>query len=184
MIPEISESIRDMFEFKEEYIKLFEVLSDSDVLKSIFYLLSIQTNAFTTKLFEKKFKFSTEKSQEIINKLKSLGMIESVNTELDGEIKESSKFIYGVRLKNIWLMWLICSFSLFAKTKKNEPKRKKRKFFYSFMVSFAIFRFFFVLLFSFRKEKSNKSFVIFYKAFAGNVTDCCHIINGIILIIR
>ncbi|MCL2775178.1 MAG: helix-turn-helix domain-containing protein [Oscillospiraceae bacterium] len=114
MIPEISEGIRDMFKFKEEYIKLFGVLSDSDVLKSIFYLLSIKTSAFTTKLFEKKFKFSPEKSQNIIDKLKSVGMIESVNTEFDGEIKQGNKFIYS----NSFIPFILFSSDLAEAVKK------------------------------------------------------------------
>ena len=95
MLPEISQGIRDMFKFKEEHITLFKILSEPDVLKSISYLLSVKTSSFTTKLFEKNLKFSPEKSQEIINKLKSLGMIETVTTELDGEVKQSNKFIYS-----------------------------------------------------------------------------------------
>ena len=95
MIPEISQGIREMLEFKEEYIKLFEALSNTDVLKALLYLLVVQTSTFTTKLLEKNFNISFEKAQDIIHKLESIGMIISVDTELDGEVKQSNRFTHS-----------------------------------------------------------------------------------------
>ena len=77
-----------------EYQKLFQMLSDIDILNALILLHSrSNTKSFTPNLLVKELSISIEKAEFILEELDKCGYIWNEEIELDDEIKRVSKFV-------------------------------------------------------------------------------------------
>jgi len=76
--------------FKEAYVQLFAWLADADFLKTLFFFYTRVNKPFTLKFVEKELGFTTEKAEEIINKLIEYKFVVFKETELE----EGTQVIY------------------------------------------------------------------------------------------
>lgn len=93
LLPKADAKFLETIKFKDEYVNLLKILSEPEILKALFLLYSIPCKPFTAKLFVNELKVSADQSQSIIDKIHSIGLIESFPIELDNESKQGYKFV-------------------------------------------------------------------------------------------
>jgi len=86
-----------------EYQKLFELLSDIDMLNALVFLNSREDKPFTPELLVKKLSIPIEKAESILDKLEERKWLYKQEIELDDEIKTVSSY----RFQKIFLALLI-----------------------------------------------------------------------------
>lgn len=74
---------------KQKQLKAFELLSKEDFYNALIFLNTRDNKNFTTSLLMKEFELSLDRSQEIIEDLKSLNLLETTEIELDDEIRKT-----------------------------------------------------------------------------------------------
>ena len=85
LLPEPEEGWGYRLEYKEAYSRLFSLLGDVDMLKSLFYLESNMHQSFTPKLLEKGLGLSREKAVEILNTFADYRLVTAKELALAGE---------------------------------------------------------------------------------------------------
>lgn len=77
---------------QEEYLKLFKLLADSDILKSLYLLYSRVNKPFTPKLLEKELGIATGRAIEVLDILTGYKLIHTSEIELDDEVQKVYNF--------------------------------------------------------------------------------------------
>ncbi|MCL2404349.1 MAG: helix-turn-helix domain-containing protein [Defluviitaleaceae bacterium] len=87
IMPEPTKGWGHKLSFKEEYIKLFKLLSDPDALRLLFYLYQREgETAFTSKLIQKKLGIPLEKAEDTLKKFKEYDIVIASEVEMDDAI--------------------------------------------------------------------------------------------------
>jgi len=85
VIPEPEKGWAQAIHFKDEYVKMFELLADADTLQVLFYLYQREGQSyFTPKLVNKKLGISLEKAEEALKALAGYGFADASEVEIDG----------------------------------------------------------------------------------------------------
>jgi len=77
---------------KEDYISLFKLLGDPDIMNSLFVLYKRENKPFTPKLLETKLQIPPEKAIQILDTLMHYGLISISEVELDDAIQKVYNF--------------------------------------------------------------------------------------------
>ncbi|MGZ9585188.1 helix-turn-helix domain-containing protein [Paenibacillus marinisediminis] len=77
---------------QEEYLKLFRLLADSDILKSLYVLYGRENKPFTPKLLERELSLTVERGTEILEILKDYSLITTSEIELDDIVQKVYNF--------------------------------------------------------------------------------------------
>lgn len=77
---------------REEYVNLFKLLGDSDVLNSLFLLYKRDNNPFTVRLLETNLKISAEKAKQLIETLKLYKLVTETEIDLDDVVQTIYNF--------------------------------------------------------------------------------------------
>ena len=85
LMPEPEEGWGHRLEYNEAYSRLFAILGDEDVLKTLFYLESGINESFTPKLLEKGLGLDKDKAAKILNTLAEYRLVIAKELKLDGE---------------------------------------------------------------------------------------------------
>jgi transcriptional regulator with XRE-family HTH domain len=72
--------------FIDSFINLFKMLSETDTLKTLYFLYKRENKAFTPKLLEKEIGIKRERAVQILNELCTYEMISTSEIELDDEV--------------------------------------------------------------------------------------------------
>jgi len=82
---------KGLFE-KEEYVTLFKLLSDPDVMNSLYMLYKRENKPFTPKLLEKNLHLAAEKAEQVLQSLMQYGLVYQSDVELDDTIQTIYSF--------------------------------------------------------------------------------------------
>jgi transcriptional regulator with XRE-family HTH domain len=86
IMPEPKDGWEAKLGFRDSFINLFKMLSETDTLKTLYFLHKRENKAFTPKLLEKEIGIERERAVQILNELCNYEMISTSEIELDDEI--------------------------------------------------------------------------------------------------
>lgn len=92
IMPEPVDGWEKGFLKREEYVNLFKLLGDSDVLNSLFLLYKRDNKPFTVRLLETNLKISAEKAKQLIETLKLYKLVTETEIDLDDVVQTIYNF--------------------------------------------------------------------------------------------